>query len=288
MRPEQLQEGVLCELAVTKWMAIIKMDPKKANGLPKEIVRLRQDLLDDRSIIKEIESIKRSAQNFIKDNSMPFPIDGIFWVPKHKIEEIDAYLEEAKKEFYATVENLISEKSKLQKEFARKYPSFYDPKKYPTADQLRGKHSFEWRFFQFTLPDKDTSILPASLYKKEKEKFDNIAKEMNEIAINVIGNKLLERIETLKGQCEGDSINSGTVNSINKLLEKWNDIWKDNVSNEKLESVIKSLRVQMARTSSDRLKSNEDFRNKAEKKFETIASQIKKIPNFELKRKLDV
>ena len=108
------------------------------------------------------------------------------------------------------------------------------------------------------------------------------------MAINIIGNALLNRINRLQAQCEGDKINAGTVSSLERFMGKWEDLWKDNVDSEKFQGIMKSLRLQMAKTTADRLKSNEDFRSKAAKKFDSIVKQIKKVPDFKLKRKLDV
>jgi hypothetical protein len=90
--------------------------------------------------------------------------------------------------------------------------------------------------FQFQLPSKKAGILTASMYKREQEKLKGMAKEMNEMAIAIIGKTLLARIDKLKEQCENDKINAGTLNSLERFLGKWDDIWKDNVDSSKLKN----------------------------------------------------
>jgi hypothetical protein len=289
MKPEQLHEGMLCQLDIGRWGANKRLKKDKfGKDLPTEIIRGVQDLLEDKSLLDDQLSIKRSALGFLRRNSMPFPIDGIFWVPKHKIALLDEEFTKLKEEYEAGTNKIIRNLSKLKKDFERKYPDFYDESNYPSPSQLRKKYRFHWQFFQFDLPDKKAGILSPEMYKREKEKFDAMAKEMNDMTLNIIGNALLKKIERLQAQCEGDKINAGTVSSLERFMRKWEDLWQDNVDSEKFQGIMKSLRIQMARTSADRLKSNEDFRNKAAKKFDQITKQIKKVPDFKLKRKLDV
>lgn len=288
MKPEQLQEGMLCQLKIGRWGASKKLQPEQLGDLPSEIVRGMQSLVEDRTLLKEQMTIRNSARGELIRNSMPFPVDNVFWVPKKKIEYLDNKLQEYETQYGQGTNKLIRNLSELKKTFAKKFPDFYDESNYPTEDELRRKYYFHWRFFQLNLPDKKAGILTPSMYKREKEKFEAMAKEMNEMALNIIGNALLKKIERLQTQCEGDKINAGTVSSLERFMGKWEDLWKDNVDDQKLQSIMKSLRIQMAKTSADRLKSNEDFRNKASKKLESITKQIKKIPNFKLKRKLDV
>jgi len=288
MKTEQLQEGMLCQLKIGRWGASKKLQPEQLGDLPSEIVRGMQSLVEDRTLLKEQNTIRNSARGVLIRNSMPFPVDNVFWVPKHKIEELDNQLREFETQYHAGTNTLSENLTKLKRTFSRKFPDYYDESNYPTKDELRRKYYFHWRFFQLNLPDKKAGILTPAMYKREQKKFEDMAKEMNEMAINVIGNALLNRIDRLKAQCEGDKINAGTVSSLERFLDKWQDLWKDNVDSEKFQGIMKSLRLQMAKTTADRLKSNEDFRNKAGKKFDDIVKQIKKVPDFKLKRKLDV
>lgn len=289
MKAEQINEGVLCQLKIGRWGASVRLSKDKfGKDLPKEIIRGMQDLVDDRSLLQELLTLKREAKRELVNCSIAFPVDNVFWVPKKKIEHLDARFAEIQEQYAEKTEELVGSMNKLKNQFRRKYPKFYSPEKYPSKDQVRAKYYFNWRFFQFQLPDKKGGILTAEMYKREQEKFQAMAKEMNEMAINVIGNTLLKRIEKLQEQCEGDKINAATLNSMERFLGKWDDLWKDNVDSSKLKGVMRTLRIQMKKTSANGLRSDEDFRGQVAKKMEKVAKQIKAIPDFKLKRKLDV
>jgi len=289
MKVEQLNEGVLCQLKVSRWGAYTKLSKDKLGpDVPSEIVRGVQDLVDDRTIIDDLLAVKRATKRELLNSSMPFPVDGVFWVPKHKIEYLDKVFTELKAEYAELTDKLVKKMGSLKRSFKTKYPEYYDETNYPSADSIRAKHDFFWRFFQFQLPDKDAGILTASMYKREREKFQSMANEMEMMAVNIIGSTLLARIEKLKEQCDNDKINAGTINALDKFLGKWDDLWKDNIDGKKMKSIMRSLRIQMKKTSADKLRNSEDFRGEVSKKMEKIAKQIKAVPDFKVKRKLDV
>lgn len=289
MRLEKLNEGALCQLKMGRWDASIRMDKEKlGKNVPKEIVRAMQDLVDDRTLLQDMAAVRRASKNFLKNNSLAFPVDGVFWVMKKDIEKIDAFFTEKKAEYQARLKVLKKNLPKMKRKFAEAYPKYYDEKFYPTPEELDRKFYFSWNFFHFQIPSKKTQILSPEMYRRETEKLHGMVREMEEMTVNLIGNELLKRIETLKEQCENDSINAATVGSIDRFMEKWNELWKGNIDNQKLQGIMKSMRVQMARTSADKLKNSDEFRAKAAERLGKVIGRIENIPNIEIKRKLDV
>lgn len=289
MQANQLQEGALCQLKIGRWDAAIRMSKDKlGKSVPKEIVRAMQDLVEDKTLLKDLTTVRRATKNLLVNNSLPFPVDGVFWVPKEKIPELDTAFEEARQEYFRRRDILKRKLPLMKRKFSQKYPNYYDPDVYPKSYELDKKYYFTWNFFHFTIPDEKTEILSPDMYRREQAKFQAMVTEMEEMTVNLIGNELLKRIETLQEQCTNDSINAGTVNSIERFMDKWRTLWEGHVDNKKLKGIMKSLRVQMARTTADKLKDSEDFRNKAAAKLEKLVGRIKNVPNLELKRKLDV
>jgi hypothetical protein len=292
MNPEKLSEGVLVHLRMGFWNARIKLSDEKINkskNLPKDIVRGTQDLIIDRSIIDKLLSIRNRAKTILRENSMIFPIPGVYWIPKNKIQYLDDAFTELKKMYIRKTNELACNIDRLKFDFREKYPEFYLEWKYPNPKQIKAKFYFEWSFFSLQLPDEKSGLIPPSLYKKEQEKFQNMIKEMNDIAINVIGNELLKRIDSLYSQCEQDKFSAGTIKSFEKFMERWDTLWSGNIDDKsKMHNVIKRAKRFLSKTTVERLRTSEDFKNKTQAKIEKIANQIKNIPNFKLKRKLDV
>lgn len=289
MRIDKLNEGALCQLKMGRWDASIRMDKNKlGKSVPKEIVRAMQDLVDDRTHLQAMASVRRAAKNFLISHSLAFPVDGVFWVMKKDIEKIDAFFTERKNEYMEMLKVLKKNLPKMKRKFEKAYPKFYDETFYPTVDELDRKFYFTWNFFHFTIPSKKTQVLSPEMYRRETEKLHGMVKEMEEMTVNLIGNELLKRIEKLKDQCENDSINAATVGSVDRFMEKWKELWQGNVDNHKLHGIMKSMRVQMARTSADKLKNSDEFRAKAAEKLSKVINRIENVPNIEIKRKMDI
>lgn len=289
MNENQLQEGVFCQLKMGRWDAKTQIPTSKlGKNIPAEIITTRQDIIDDRMLLKELTTIRRVAKGLLKRNSLPFPIDGIFWVPKDKISFLNDKFTAYKTEYEFGINKLCENINKMEREFKNKYPNYYDKNNYPSQSRLRKKFYFHWNFMHFAAPSKKLKTLSPTLYKQEQTKFSKMIIEMEEMTVNLIGNSLLARIDRLSSQCENGKINNGTVKSIDKFLKHWSDLWEDHIDEKKLKNIMAILKKQMESVSSERLKNNEDFRNKFNKKLEIIADKIKVIPDFKLKRKLDI
>lgn len=289
MTPEQLQEGVLCQLKMGRWDASKRMDKSKlGDDIPKEIVRAMQDLIEDRTLLKDLATVRRSAKGLLQRNSLPFPIDGVFWVKKERINFLDGEFKAFQKMNDKRLEKLLKKYKDMKADFKKKYPDYYDPKNYPTESRLRQKFYFYWNFFQINIPDKSTKILSPAVYKRETEKLRNMVNQMEEMTINLIGNMLDRRINKLASQCESGNINAGTVNSIDRFIKRWDELWRDHVDERKMKMVMARLKKEMKNASAERLKNNEDFREKMGGKLENIMEKLHQIPDFELKRKLDI
>lgn len=289
MDKEKLQDGVFCQLKMGRWDARTHIPTSKlSNKIPQEIIRVRQDTIEDRTLLQDLTAIRRSAKGLLKRNSLPFPIDGLFWIPKDKIIYLDEQFTQFKEQYKNRIIKLCDNIKKMEEEFKSKYPDFYDSKNYPSQNVLKKKFYFHWNFLHFATPSKKAKILSPKLYKKEKDKFDNMISQMEEMTVNLIGNSILTRIDKLASQCESGKINNGTISSISKLLKRWESLWKDHIDEAKIKSVMDMLKKQMKTVSTERLKNNEDFRNKLGEKLNKISAKIKVIPDFKLKRKLDI
>ncbi|MGD9156879.1 MAG: DUF3150 domain-containing protein [Desulfobacteraceae bacterium] len=289
MDQDRLKEGVLCSLKMGRWNASTKLNPDEfGDKVPREIMKASQDLIHDRSILNDLAHLRRRAKYALLMNSMPFPVDNVFFVPKHKITELDDLFNEIRAEYDSKTEELVSRYSALKREFRKRYPAYYKSQKYPSKQGLRSKFYFYWNFFQFDIPDKDSGVLPPSLYKKEAEKFRNMVSQMEEMTINMIGNLLYKRVKTLETQCESGSINAATVQSVENFITKWEDLWEGHVDQIKFKNIINSLRREMKKTSTEVLKDNEQVRIKLGSKLGKIIDRIQNVPNLELKRRLDI
>lgn len=286
----RLNEGVLCNFRIGFWGARAKYDTQKlGDDVPKEIVRAVKDLLTDKTLIDDIKNIQWQAKYLLKCNSLAFPIDGVFFIPKKKIVYVNERLEEMNKEHEARVNKLIASYSGLVRKFEKQYPDEYDENKYPSKKELRSKFYIDYKFFNIATPDSSAEVLDPDEYKRTIEKFRGMVEEMEEMSITVIGNELLQKIDKLHQQCEtGENLHGKTVGAVNRFLDKWNDLWSGNVDSRQMKIIMSRLKKEMKKVEIDRLKSNEDFREEVAGKLGNIINRLESIPNVSLKRKIDI
>jgi len=289
MDQDKLREGVLCNLKFNRWTASAKL-PKELLGdnVPKEIVRGMQDLIDDRTLLKDISTIRRTAKGELMRNSIPFPIEGVWFVPKSQVPRLDNSLIELQEEDDKRVEVFLDSYERLKKRMKKKYPDYYRKEKYPSKAELRRRFRFSWQFFQITMPDKEASILDPKLYKREQAKFQDMVRQMEEMVLNLVAHRMFKRIERLASQCESGKINKGTLNSIDRFLGKWDELWSGYVDDKKMKMIMARMKKQMKSVSADRLKSNDEFREEVGGEMDKVLKRLKPINDLYLKRKLDI
>ena len=289
MKPELLQEGVLCQLKMGRWDARVRL-PKSKFGkeLPTEIVRGMQDVIDDRTLLKDLATIRRSAKGLLQRSSLPFPVDGVFWVPKEKVPELDDAFNEFKQEKDNRLKKLIKNIGKMKTKFKSRYPDFYEEKYYPSTSKLESKFYFYWNFFQMSIPDKEAGILSPEMVRRETAKLKGMVKDMETMTLNLVGNMLFKRVNKLAKQCDNEKINGGTVASIDRFIERWDDLWRDHVDQKQLKMIMSRLKKEMKTATADRLKDNESFREDMQGNLEKLMTKLKAVPDFKLKRKLDI
>ena len=286
----RLNEGTLCSIQTGFWGASAKYDKNKlGKDVPKDIVRAMQDLIDDKVLMDDIRNIQWQAKYLVKNNSLPFPIDAVFFLPKNKIVYINERLEELMAEFDERLDKFVRNYDKLIKRFAKNHPKEYRPEKYPSKKAIRNKFYIRWTFFSIDSPESTAGILDPNDYKRAVSKFQGMVDEMEEMALNVIGNDLFERLGKLQSQCaSGEGLHGKTVGSINRFLDKWKDLWRGNVDDRKMKIIISRLKNEMKSVEIGRLKDNEHFREEFAGKLSGIMKKIESMPNVTLKRKLDI
>jgi hypothetical protein len=291
-RIDRLNECVLINFQRGFWTASAKFDKSKLGSkVPKEIIRATQDLLDDKTLIDDILTVQNKAKYFVKNNSLPFPIDSVFRIPQDKIiyveDELTNYFMPMHQERVEILANAID---KLEKRFKKKYPNEYRPELYPTKKEIRQRFYIRYTPFYFGVPEKGLEVFNSKAYQRQVSKIKGMLDEMEEMTVAVIGNDLLKRIDNLHSKCQddGDSLHGKSVGSITRFIDKWDDLWRGEVDDKKLTMIVGRLRREMKKVSTDRLKNNDDFRNEISGKLETIMEKLERIPNVELKRKIDL
>lgn len=282
------QKGMLIAVKARTYTGRKKLTEEQLKDLPTEIVRGVHDLFDKDFKVKlqEVSSLDNKARGIVKRKSVPFPIDGVYFVPFSKIDEIVQLLEEKKTQKQEMVNELLEGYEEAIKVFSVKYPEYYRETSYPSKVVLASEFSFGYQFIKINAPDKNPLISPEQ-YKKEIEKFKESIEEMKKDVVGIIYQNLLEVTEKLKKQCAGDKLNPRTFGSLSKFMNLIDEVYADFVDREDLNKAIKNIKAQVLGVTADSIGDSKDAKSKFEKQLKAITSELRALPDIPLKRAIE-
>ena len=295
--PEAYRNGWLINLRVKKWGGTAKaQDDRFGDDFPKEIFKAMQDLLDEegREQLNSLNTIKNSCNAVLNSNTIQFPIHGFRFLKeneeKTRLITISEAVERHKKEFFKIAEEFCNKFEALKKQYQKKFPKDYRPEKYPSIEYLRNSFEFSLQVFKFEEPDKELKDISPTVYKQQIEEIKKNCKEMSDGVLKVFSLALTERLNVLIEQCNGKkNISNGTLNSITNLIEKFEELYKDFIDEDKVKRLTSDMKEYLDGVDSDLLKADDDFRNLISKKAVEVVKSVKSISVMDKpKRKIDL
>ena len=181
------QKGCLVQMSVSKWGGVKKINKSKLSNMveqaEKNWVTATKKLVDPSSL-KPICKINNSARNWLATISLPFPINGMVFVPKDLINNVDEKLGEFKIKFSDAVMDFSEEYSDLRETAKTYLGDLFNEIDYPI--DVASKFNFNWRFIILDVPNGDTKLLAPEVYAREKEKFIQTMEEARGMAIDAL------------------------------------------------------------------------------------------------------
>ena len=281
--------GMLINLKMGSWAARNKLSQEDLKYLPKEIVRGVYDLLDDKDQLDEIISVQNKLRNKVKSQTVPFPIDGVYFVLGKDIETVidtvkedQVVIAELAREFGEGYEQKI-------KNYASKYPKFYERAKgkYPSKENVINRFYVQYRMFQVNVPNKKLSFVSPELYKEEMKKFKNEVEEMKKEVINIIYTELLDRVATLYRQCDDGKPSQRTLNNLGELFGKVENLYADFIERDDITGMINKIKKMVGGVDAKELRNDEKFKSDFGKRMKKVAAELKALPDTELKRSIE-
>lgn len=280
-------DGVLVYLKVRAWGATAKLDSSMLpDELPDEIVRAVRDLLtpEGMALLKDYQRVRNEAKGWLYRNSIPFPVDGMVFIRKELIEKANEVLADLQRQAFEIRDEFVGVVKDLEADYAKEYPKFYDPAKYPSKQQLLGRFIFRWSFRVFEPPNSDLKVLSPAQYKQEVSKFKDDVKRMKEDTLTIVASSIVDRLSMLSKQCEDDAVYTATVESVDRLLEKVDTVFKGFINDNSISKAIKDIRMYMDGTDAEMLRADEDFRSVVGDKMKAITEEIQANPGISLQR----
>ena len=285
------QKGMLVNLHQGNYAGRKKLSKDQLGDLPQEIVRGVHDLFEKefKKLLQDISAFDRDTRHLVKYRSVPFPIDGVYFVANDKIENIIDELESRKELRLELIEKAVDNYEAAIETFATAYPDYYRHArgKYLSKGEFQSRFYCKYQFLKISAPDKADALISPELYKKEMAKFAETIAEMKRDVVETIYQELLEATVRLKNQCDNNTINQRTFNTLNEFLVRIDDVYADFVDRGDLIEAIKKIKVQMLGVNAEDLRDSEDSKKQFRENIGAIINEIQALPDVQLKRAID-
>ena len=284
------EKGMLINLKTGAYAGRKKLSADQLKDLPKEIVRGVHDLFEHafKEKLEGIMNFDGATRAYVKTFSVPFPIDGVYFLAFEKIDNIIEFLDRRKEQRLEMVEDVLNRYEDAITAFAVKYPDYYKraKDKYPSKSRLAERFYFDYQFLKISAPDK-SPLISAEQYKREMQKFGETISEMKKEVVGTIYQTMIELTERLKRQSKDGKMNQRTFNNLGKFLEQINDVYADFLDRDDLKAALDKVKKETLGITADGLRDNDAQRKKFNKAISALTEEIKTLPDIELKRSID-
>jgi len=257
------EKGCLVQLSISKWGGVKKINDNQLAEMIEthEWLTATKKLVDPESL-KPICKVGNSARTYLTSISLPFPIQGMVFIPKEMITRVDQKLEGFKTEFNQTVTTLLDDYDKLRETAMVYLGDLFNEVDYPV--HVEKKFSFAWRFIILDVPNGKSGILSPEIYEREKEKFIQTMEEARTMAIESLREEfgsMVERITerfTQSGDGKPKVFKNATVESFYEFFEtfKERNIFRD----QQLDELVERAQAVLGGVSAESIRTNADLK----------------------------
>ena len=282
------ERGMLVSLTMGGYSGRKNLSKEQLGNLPTEIVRGVHDLFEKefKRLLRDISCFDMETRRLVWHQSVPFPLNSVYFISSTKIDDIIEQLESRKQQREEMIEKAVENYEEAIQIFAEKYPDYYQKakSKYISKNRFAERFYFKYQFLKISAPAKEDSIISPELYKKEMEKFKQTIDEMKKEVVSTIYQELLETTVRLKKQATDGKPNQRTLNNLNEYLKKIDEIYKDFVDRNDLKKAIKDVKASILGITAEDLRDSDASREAFREGIAALVEQIKVLPDIPLKR----
>lgn len=280
------KEGCLVALSVSRWGHPRKI-PKailEARDADKDWVSGYKKLINP-AAIKPINTAANKAVARIKRYALPFPIRGIWFVPKALIERLDLELKGDQNELEQAADEFSDKFTEYVYEAESKLGVLFDRTQYPR--DIRSRFGLTWRFFYLDVPSNELGILSPQQYKEEMEKMRDTILDAKNMAITALRTQLHEILKSAVDKLhdkEAQRIHSSLLGKFREFFATFAD--RNIFGDTKLEEIVELCRDALDGVEIEEIKSDEDYKAEVAKELAEVQEKLEKAMVREPSRKL--
>ena len=278
------QKGCLVQMSVSKWGGVKKIDKSKLSNMVEQAeydwVTATKKLVDPESL-KPICKINNSARNWLATICLPFPINGMVFVPKDLINRVDEKLGEFKIKFNEAIQDFIQDYSWLRETAKAYLGDLFNEIDYPV--NIGDKFNFNWRFIILDVPNGDTQILAPEVYAREKEKFIQTMEEARGMAIDALREEFAQMVGriterfTQNGTGKPKIFKNTTIDGFYEYFQTFKD--RNIFHDHELAALVNRAQSVLNGTNVEHIRSNETLKEDIRSGMTDIEGEIDKLFN---------
>ena len=277
------EKGCLVQLSAAVWGATRKIRTEKLSDEVSEKWLSASKKLVDPDSLKPVSKVVNSARSYLAGVTLPFPLQGMAFIPKEMIGRVDEKLELFKDEFNRTVDSFLMSYDNLREVAMLNLGELFNEFDYPV--DVKAKFGFTWRFVILDVPNGRHGVLAPEVYEREKEKFVRTMEEARELAVESLREEFSSMVQRISERfTNGDNSKSkifknGTVENFYEFFEtfKERNIFRD----DQLSELVEKAKAILGGRSADSIRSDEPLKEcigRAMKDVESAMTEIFTMP----------
>ena len=278
------QKGCLVQLSISKWGGVKKIDKGKLSHMVEQAgnnwVTASKKLVDPSSL-QPICKIGNAARSWLATICLPFPINGMVFIPKDLINTADEKLALFKEDFNQAVRDFIEDYHQLRETARMFLGDLFNEIDYPV--DVGAKFNFSWRFIILDVPNGNSQLLAPEVYEREKEKFIQTMEEARTMAVEALREEFAQMVEriterfTQDGSDKPKVFRNATVESFYEYFEtfKERNIFQD----QDLAAMVNQAQAILSSRSADQIRSNENMKEEIRTGMADIESAMATLFN---------
>ena len=257
------EKGCLIQLSTSIWGARRKIKAEQITHMTDANQWLStQKKLVDPCALKPIQKVANAARGYLAGVSLPFPINGMVFVPKEMISKVDDQLTRFQSDFNEKVYEFITRYDRLRETAMVYLGDLFNETDYPV--DIQAKFSFAWRFVILDVPNGRSGVLSPEVYEREKQKFVQTMEDARELAVMSLREEfsgMLQRITerfTNGGNTKPKVFKNGTINNFYAFFETFKE---RNIFNDReLAELVERARSVLGGNTADVIRSNDQMK----------------------------
>ena len=255
--------GCLIQLSTSIWGARRKIKAEQITHMTDANQWLStQKKLVDPCALKPIQKVANAARGHLAGVSLPFPINGMVFVPKEMISKVDDQLTRFQSDFNEKVTEFMTRYDRLRETAMVYLGDLFNETDYPV--DIQSKFSFAWRFVILDVPNGRSGVLSPEVYEREKQKFVQTMEDARELAIVSLReefsgmiNRVTERF-TNGHDTKPKVFKNGTINNFYEFFEtfKERNIFRDS----ELADLVSQAEAILGGKSAETIRSNDQLK----------------------------